>query len=74
MKQPTQQEKILKVLEDANGEWVSARVFKRDLWISECNARISELRRNGYNIETGEKDEYGFAFHRLEPKKQVALF
>lgn len=70
----SQADKILKVLLDANGDWVSARVFKRDLWISECNARISELRKKGYNIETGGTDDYGFALHRIEPIKQKQLF
>lgn len=70
----SQADKILKVLLDANGDWVSARVFKRDLWISECNARISELRKKGYNIETGDTDDYGFALHRIEPIKQAQLF
>jgi biotin operon repressor len=70
----TQGQRILEVLQDANGEWISAKVFKRDMWISECNARISELRNKGYNIETGKFDEYGFSLHRLEPIKQKELF
>lgn len=73
MKEPTQQQRILNALIEANGEWVSAKVFKRDFWITECNARISELRRKGFNIETGDFDEFGFALHRLEPIKQPSL-
>jgi hypothetical protein len=42
------------------------RYFKQQLLISECNGRISELRAEGYVIETLEQhDEYGFALHRL---------
>lgn len=67
----SQATRILDVLKEAKGDWVSAKVFKRDMWISECNARISELRNKGYNIETGEYDSFGFALHRLEPIKET---
>ena len=68
-KKPTQSERILKVLLDADGQWVSAKVFKRDMWISECNGRISELRNKGYDVETkDERDEHGFAYHRIVVK------
>ncbi len=69
----SQGQRILEVLLDAKGAWVSAKIFKRDMWITECNARISELRNKGYNIETGDTDEFGFALHRLEPLKQMTL-
>lgn len=70
MKKPTQAERILKVLLDAEGEWVSARVFKMEMWITETNARISELRNKGWDIETkDERDEYGFAYHRIKRQK-----
>lgn len=58
--------------------WISSRYFKQVLLISECNGRISEARADGYDIATldGEKDEYGFAYHRLveEPKKRVVSY
>lgn len=72
-KKPTQGERILKVLLDANGEWVSASYFKRDMWITETNARISELRNKGWNVETkDERDEHGFAYHRILPTKKLS--
>jgi hypothetical protein len=50
------------------GDGVSARYFKQVLFISEVNGRISELRSNGQVIETSlERDDHGFAFHRLQP-------
>ncbi len=55
---------------------MSARYFKQVLLVSECNGRISELHGKGYNIETSkEKDQYGFACHRLaEPAaKQLSI-
>lgn len=71
MRKPTQQEKVLKALRNANGGKVSTRYFKQVLLISEVNGRISELRTKGYVIATEGADEYGFAYHRLvsEPHK-----
>jgi hypothetical protein len=68
-KKPTQCERVLKVLQDAEGKWVSNRHFKQVMLISEVNGRISELRGQGHIIETSEhRDDYGFSFHRLNPK------
>jgi biotin operon repressor len=65
----SQAQRILKVLLDAKGEWVSACYFKRDMWITETNARISELRNQGWDVETkDERDEHGFAYHRIKQK------
>ncbi len=51
------------------GDGISAGYLKRVLGISECNGRISELRGKGYEIETSaQKDEHGFADHRLKPE------
>jgi len=69
----SQANRILDILLEANGDWVSTKVFKMDMWITETNARISELRKKGYNIETGESDQFGFALHRIEPLKQPTL-
>jgi hypothetical protein len=54
------------------GDGVSARYFKQVLLVSECNGRISELRSKGIDVETSkEKDQYGFAYHRLKPEGVV---
>lgn len=83
---PSQKQKILQVLEDlrggicevpeefirrhSDGDGISTRYFKRVMWISECNGRISELRDDlrlkGLTIESSdEKDAYGFVYQRL---------
>ena len=67
----SQGKRILLALQQADGDWISSRVFKQEMLISEANARISELRNKGYDIETGESDEYGFATHRIKPQKQL---
>lgn len=86
MKHQSQGQRILAVLEAAcddvldipegfilrkpEGVYVSGRYFKREMWISECNARISELRAkialDGRAIEVAdEKDIFGFSYHRI---------
>ncbi len=52
---------------DSDGDYVSARYFKHVMYISECNGRLSELRRSGFLTESPEeRDPYGFSYHRLQ--------
>lgn len=63
---PTQCEKVLKVLEDANGEWVSGTYFLRELYLSQYHARIHELQNKGHKIEASDfTDTHGFKSYRL---------
>lgn len=69
---PTQKEKVLKVLEEAKGEWVSGRYFIQNLLLSQFHARIFELQQEGYRIEASdETGEYGFKSYRLLPKETL---
>lgn len=62
----TQAEKVLKALQDANGEWVSGTYFLRTLYLSQFHARIFELQRRGHQIEASEfTDDHGFKSYRL---------
>jgi hypothetical protein len=77
----TQQQRVLEVLQSLRGEHdipeeylrrhpqgdgISVRYFKRVLWITEVNGRVSELRGKGYQIESSaERDPYGFVYLRL---------
>jgi len=78
---PTQAEKVLRVLEDAKGDWVSGRYFLQSMLLSQYHARIFELQndreRYEYNgsIEASEwKDEYGYKAYRLaKTAKQLGL-
>ena len=74
-KKLTQCEKVLKVLQDANGEWVSGQYFLHKMYLSQYHARIFELQRKGYEIESSEeKDAVGFKSYRLklaEPKQEL---
>lgn len=78
----TQKERVLKALSEANGEWVSGCYLNRGLGITQANARVKELKMEGYKIEESEhRDDYGFVFHRLvnsiekqEPKEASINF
>lgn len=70
----TQKEKVLKALQDARGEWVSGCYLNRGLGITQANARIKELKMEGYQIEESEhRDDYGFVFHRLKKEEIVSI-
>lgn len=63
----TQAAKVLKVLLDADGQWVSKQVFVRELFLTQAGARIFEL-ENEYHwpIEHSDfTDEHGFRSYRL---------
>lgn len=63
---PTQRDRVLNLLREANGEWVSlTRIL--ELRIAQFGARILELRRAGHNIEnrTEEVDGETHSWYRL---------
>lgn len=67
IEKPTQEQKILKVLEDAEGEWVNGRYFNSTMMISQYHARIFGLQEKGHIIEASDfTDEYGFKSYRLK--------
>ncbi len=72
----TQCQRILDRLIEANGDWISAQVFIREMWLTQTAARIVELKRKGHNIETSDfRDEYRFCSYRLpvEPKQEKLI-
>jgi hypothetical protein len=69
-KRPTQCERVLKVLEEAKGDWINGRYFLHEMYLSQYHARIFELQKAGHQIVASEeKDEFGFCSYRLVPKK-----
>jgi hypothetical protein len=65
-RKPTQCGKVLKALEDAQGQWVNGQYFLRTLLLSQFHARIKELQMEGYKIEASDfKDDFGFKSYRL---------
>jgi len=72
IKNPTQCEKILKVLIESKGEWVEGNHFSRTMFLSQTHARIWELRnlrdKHIYHgeIETSDfRNKIGFVSYRL---------
>lgn len=72
IKKPTQCQKVLQALNQAEGEWVSGRYFLHEMYLSQYHARIFELKEQGYRIEASEeKDNFGFKSYRLLPKETL---
>lgn len=62
----TQAEKVLQKLKEANGEWVNGRYFLHTMFLSQYHARIFDLQKKGYEIESSDfTDEHGFKSYRL---------
>jgi hypothetical protein len=64
----TQCERVLEVLQKAEGGWVSGRYFLQDMMLSQAHARIWELQRSGHKIEASDfTDQWNFKSYRLVP-------
>lgn len=68
----TQEQRILKALQEARGQWVNGQYFLRELMLSQYHRAIFNLqkRREYFNyqgrIEPSDfKDEFGFKSYRL---------
>ena len=73
IKKPTQCDKVLKVLEENNGEWVSGQHFLHNMYLSQYHARIWDLiNKKGIKIETSDfTDNFGFKSYRLPIKETL---
>ena len=72
----TQAYKVLKVLLDANGDWVNFQYFVRTLYLTQAHAVIWNL-ENRYHWKVQHSDftdEYGFKSYRIVPEAQPKLF
>lgn len=76
----TQEEKVLRVLKQANGDWVNKQYFIRDLYLTQAGRAIHNLENKqkyrdmymGYKIEHSDfTDEYGFKSYRLVNKETL---
>lgn len=66
LEKPTQEQRILKILEDAKGEWVNGRYFIQTMMISQAHARVHSLEKKRINIEHSDfVDEFGFRSYRI---------
>ena len=76
IKKPTQEQRILKVLEDAEGEWINGQYFIRTMMITQYHARIFSLQKSLNTEASSFTDEHGFKSYRLLPSvaKESNLF
>jgi len=73
----TQEEKVLQVLKDNQGNWVNGQKFVREMMITQYHRAIWNLEnRDGIEIEHSDfKDDYGFISYRIKPmSEQIKLF
>lgn len=70
IEKPTQEARVLKVLQEANGKYVNGRYFLQTMLLSQYHARIFGLQRKGYKIEaSNDTDSFGFKSYRLAIKE-----
>ena len=76
-KEGTQIRRVLDILLEANGGWISKPYLVRTPGFTQAGARIHELERPPYNWKIEHSpftDEYGFrSFRILQPTAQLAL-
>lgn len=76
-KQNTQEYKVLKVLLDANGEWVDKQHFVRVMWLTQAGRAIWNL-ENKYHWQIEHSpftDTFGFRSYRIKTEsRQEHLF
>jgi hypothetical protein len=73
----TQEERVLQVLKDNQGNWVNGQKFVREMMITQYHRAIWNLEnRDGIEIEHSDfKDDYGFISYRINPMiEQIKLF
>lgn len=80
-KKPTQPERLLAKLKEANGEWINGQYFLREMYFSQYHSVIFTLENEqrwkdqyeGYEIQHSDfTDEHGFKSYRLVPKAASA--
>lgn len=77
---PTQENKVLQALQQANGAWVNGQFFLRTLFLSQYHRPIWNLqnRRDFYKYEgvieaSPFTDDHGFKSYRLSQNNQTSL-
>lgn len=65
----TQKERLLKAFREAPDQTLSMGYIEREMYMSQGNARLKELKEQGYTFEEAGKDQYGFKKHRLVEEK-----
>jgi len=61
----TQCERLLKAFKDSPDHILSMGYIERELYMSQGNARLKELKDRGFEFEDAGLDDYGFKLHKL---------
>lgn len=69
----SQEQKVLSVLESANGAWVNGKHFLFSMMLSQYHRAIHNLmHRDGFRIEASDfTDEWGYKSYRLLPSDKL---
>ena len=69
---PTQEERVLRALTEANGGWINGQHFLREMMLSQYHAVIFRLEEKGHDIQHSDfTDEHGFKSYRIPQRAQV---
>ena len=61
----TQKQRLLEAFKNATDQTLSMGHIERELYLSQGNARLKELKEQGYEFKDVGKDEHGFKKHKL---------
>lgn len=69
----TQKDRLLEAFRKSPDQTLSMGYINRELYMSQGNARLKELKAQGYTFKDRGKDEHGFKLHQLtsEPTEVV---
>lgn len=70
----TQRDKLLQAFKNAPDQTLSMNYIERELYLSQGNARLKELKEKGYIFEDAGKDEHGFKKHKLVTEPDTSFF
>ena len=68
----TQKAKLLQAFRNAPDQTLSMGYIERELYMSQGNSRLKDLKEDGYTFKDAGTDKYGFKLHKLiEDKPDV---
>ena len=65
LKKGTQAQRLLESFQKATDHILSMGYIERELYLSQGNARLKDLKEMGYKFEDAGWDEHGFKKHKL---------
>ena len=69
----TQKQRLLEAFKNAPDQTLSMGYIQRELYLSQGNTRLSELKEQGYEFKDAGRDEYGFKKHKLTGEPDLSF-